>query len=152
MKRKSQKRRGRLLGYNATEQAQERGAGAERLVANFPLLKLCQLGRDLPIQRLRDVLRDDVDELISKMGTVQFVLAQAGAPLMWMPLDAAPTFWKSGDAWVYFNTITFHGQKPDYSTAMNYLLYPSFWEPWGAPVVLMEGIYWPASVRGAAQS
>lgn len=124
----------------------------DRRVQVFPLLRLWRDDADIQIRRLRDVLRDDVDLLFAK-GPVQIVVAQAGAPLLWMRKDVAPEFWKRIPKSAYYHTISFHGQQPDYSVSMSYLFYPSLWEAVeGMPVVLLEGVFWPTSVRGAAPS
>ena len=120
-----------------------------KTVPAFPILALWRDGRDLTIRRLRDVLRDEVDSLFAA-GPVQLVVAQPGAPLLWLQVQDAPTFWKRTPKSAYYHTISSHGQQPDYSVSPSYLFHPSVWEPLsGVPVVLLEGLFWPASVRGA---
>jgi hypothetical protein len=122
-----------------------------RTAPAFPILKLWRDGRDLSIRRLRNVLRVDVDSLFSS-GSVQIVVAQWGAPLLWMQIESAPLFWKRTPKSAYYHTIVSHVQQPDYSVSPGYLFFPSIWESLnGVPVVLLEGVYWPSGVKGAAQ-
>jgi hypothetical protein len=123
-----------------------------RNVPTFPIIKLWRDDRDLPIRRLRDVLRDDVDGLFAA-GPVQIVVAQRGAPLLWIQPKGAPLFWKRTLKSAYYHTVSALNQQPDYTVARSYLFFPSVWEPLAAmPVVLLEGIFWPAAVQGAAPS
>ena len=122
-----------------------------RTTTEFQILKLWRDGHDLSIRRLRNVLRDDVDSLFSS-GMVQLVVAQWGAPLLWMKIEHAPSFWKRTSKSAFYHTVVSHVQLPDYSISPGYLFFPSIWEPLnGVPVVLLEGMYWPSGVKGAAQ-
>jgi hypothetical protein len=89
----------------------------DRTVPAFSVVRLWRDGRDLPIVRLRDILRDDVDALFAA-GPVQIVVAQMGAPLLWTQPDFAPRFWKRTSKSAYYRTISFHGQQPDYSVSI----------------------------------
>jgi hypothetical protein len=99
--------------------------------------------RDYNTRRMKDLLRDEADALIMDRGA-DIVVAQVGAPLLWLQRESIRDFWRETPKSGYYFTITAHGQLIDKATKPTYLFYPSKWEPISDfPLVLLEMVCWP---------
>ena len=115
----------------------------DRTVQGFPLSLLWRDGKDVASRRLRNLVRDEADVLIQDRAA-DVVIAQVGAPLLWLPPESIEFFWKRTPKSAFYHTTTFHGQVLNKSISPSFLLYPSEWEPIGdSPLVLLESICWP---------
>lgn len=119
-----------------------------RIVKAFPVFKLWRHDELLPNLRQRDIVRDDVDRLMCA-GPVQLVVAQAGAPLLWIPESSSLDFWRRPTEHAAFHhTITAIGQPRQPKRLPDYLCYPSEWDPCdGIPLILLEMDCWPSATR-----
>lgn len=113
-----------------------------RKVNYFPLIKLWdRYENELSNIRLRDLTRDDVEEIYVS-GKLRLVVAQCGAPLLWLGLDAIVSFWRRPTEWAaYHHSLQFHGQKPQFKGQQDYFCYPSDWGDFeGGRLVLLETV------------
>jgi hypothetical protein len=114
-----------------------------RRVKGFPLKLLWKEAGDCVVRRISDLLRDEADTLIMDRGA-DIVVAQVGAPLLWLQRAAIAGFWRDTPKSGYYFTITSRDQLIDKSTKPTYLFYPSEWEPISDhPLVLLEMVCWP---------
>jgi|SRR5690349_7535461 hypothetical protein len=65
-----------------------------RVVTKLPLEKLWNEAGDVPASKLRDLSEGDVKALLQN-GEVQFVVADVGCPLRWIPVKDCFDFWKT---------------------------------------------------------
>lgn len=65
----------------------------QRIVTQIPLTELWDASGVLPLERGGDVGSGQIADLL-RSGPVQFVLADLGKPLSWVPLDDCYRFWK----------------------------------------------------------
>ena len=70
-----------------------RVTGPSRVVSNLPLDEVWSTAGPLPLHRGDDLDRSAVEGLLRK-DLVQFVVAEVGAPLEWVPLADSRKFWR----------------------------------------------------------
>ena len=66
----------------------------QRIVSQTPLSELWNERGVVSEKELRELNSADIIELL-RLGKVQFVVANVGNPLKWIPLDECYSFWKS---------------------------------------------------------
>jgi hypothetical protein len=66
----------------------------QRIVSQTPLRQLWNERGVVSARELRELSASDIDELL-RVGRVQFVVADVGSPLRWIPADECYGFWKS---------------------------------------------------------
>jgi hypothetical protein len=69
----------------------------QRIVTKLPLSELWDDQGTLPERLIRPLSSRDIKELL-RIGPVQFVLADCGANLKWIPTGESYKFWKSTQA------------------------------------------------------
>jgi hypothetical protein len=65
-----------------------------RIVSQLPLRELWNERGVVSTTELRELNASDIAELL-RVGKVQFVVANIGSPLKWIPIDECYSFWKS---------------------------------------------------------
>ena len=65
----------------------------DRIVTHLPMERLWNDSGELQARRVRDLARDDIRELL-RTGPVQFVVANGGDHLRWIPIGERFEFWK----------------------------------------------------------
>jgi hypothetical protein len=66
----------------------------QRIVTNLPLAELWNESGALHCERIRHLDRDLIRELV-RTGPVQFIVANCGAKLNWIPMRERFEFWKT---------------------------------------------------------
>jgi len=66
----------------------------QRIVSQTPLHELWNDRGVVTDKELRELNAADIAELL-RVGKVQFVVANVGSPLKWVPVDECYSFWKS---------------------------------------------------------
>jgi hypothetical protein len=114
-----------------------------RRVHYFPLIQLWNRDEiNIPNIRVRDLTRNEV-EAIYLSGKLRLVVAQCGAPLLWLPLVDTESFWRRPtEHAAYHHTLEFHGQKPQMKGPLDYFCYASDWGDFeGSRLVLLESVF-----------
>jgi hypothetical protein len=111
---------------------------AKRIVTHLPLLELWTERGPLEAVRERNLGRDDVKSLLQS-GAVQFVVADVGKPLRWIPEIERLVFWKADAR----NHIVEEPENPVdiYAYPEGYAYVASEWvaaEPASPPIVVLE--------------
>ncbi len=65
----------------------------DRVVLHIPVTELCRENGELISIRKRELDGDDIKELL-RSGSVEFVVADVGLKLEWIPAEKAFAFWK----------------------------------------------------------
>jgi hypothetical protein len=68
-------------------------ARSSRVVSSFPLDEVWSPDGPLPLRRGDDLDRSAVETMLRK-DPVQFIVAEVGSPLEWIPLDDSRKFWR----------------------------------------------------------
>src|SRR5436309_6067995 len=66
----------------------------QRIVTRTPLPELWNDTGTIPSSRIRELSTDQIQELL-RLGRVQFVVANVGSPLVWVPIRDCFAFWKN---------------------------------------------------------
>ena len=106
----------------------------QRIVSQTPLEELWDKNGPVTSKELRDLSVSDIKELLAA-GRVQFVIADIGAPLEWLPADECFEFWRTQVKEHVANPEESHNpwEWPD-----GYFYFASEWDsPSGVPIVLL---------------
>ena len=123
---------------------------SDRIIQGRPLNVIWDRdGAELPNRRIEDICRDAADALIMSSSPPQIIIAQVGAPMLWMQASSEnlQRFWKGTPLSAYYNTARDHDDLIDKSIKPSYMVYASKWGTHdGSELLLLEMVCWPSAV------
>ena len=123
---------------------------SERIIKGRPLSIIWDRhDLDLPNRRLEDIGREEADRLMMADSPPHVLLAQVGAPMLWIRLSVEDLrkFWKRTPRSAYYNTAHHHDEVLDKRIKPSFMLYASRWGSHGdSELLLLEMVCWPSGV------